>query len=284
MTVAREENWPVEFIVYSRGELLQAQTRARFPEAKYIIGDVRDYDRLYAVLLNTDVCIHAAAMKRVPECEEHISECVMTNVIGSLNVQRACINAGVTQAVTIGTDKEVRASTAYGYSKGLSSALFINAPKTNFTKFTGVRYGNVVSSRGSVVPIWRAQCAAGEPLTVTDAGMTRFWMSPFDAVRLIDKALEAKRSEVVVGKIKGLSIAELANIVCPAAQIKEIGRRSAEKRHEDLVHEDELATEFPEHFIIGPSGHLGHKYTSDTAPKLTADEYLSMLADAERLE
>lgn len=283
MTVARKENWNAQFIIYSRGELQQARVRARFPEADYVIGDVRDYDRLSAVVAGCDALVHGAALKRIPDCEANVSECVMTNVVGSLNVVRACIAHNVKRAICIGTDKEVRATTPYGHSKGLATALFAHAP-VGATIFTGVRYGNVVASRGSVIPIWREQAASDKPLTLTNGAMTRFFMSPFEAVKLIQLAAQKTHGDVVVGKMGALSIKDLAHIIAPGAPTIEVGLRSAEKVHEDLIQPNERAIELGDHFLVARDGQLGLSYSSDIAPRISREAFLQMLADAESLE
>lgn len=282
LTVAERENWDAHFTIYSRGELNQSQLRAKFPKATYIIGDVRDYTRLEASIAGHDMVIHGAALKRIPECEAHPSECFQTNVIGSYNVVRACNAMGVSRCIGISTDKACRATTQYGASKLMLEKMF--RIQTGKCIFTAVRYGNVVASRGSVVELWRKQASEGKPITLTDGSMTRFFMSPFTAVSLVMDASTVPQGEIVVGKLRSLSIADLAHFVCPDSKVCETGLRSEEKHHEDLVHRDEQAIEFSEHFILSKGGILGHKYSSDIAYHLILREFLSMLHDAESLE
>lgn len=283
LTVAKRESWPARFTVYSRSELTQSQVRSRFPDARFVIGDVRDYERLEAAIAGHDIVIHGAAMKRIPECEQQPDECWKTNVLGSSNVARACNATGVSRCVGISTDKACRATTMYGASKLALEKIF--RAQTGSCVFTLVRYGNVVASRGSVVEIWRRQFSAHEALTITDPDMTRFFMSPFDAVALIEGALGVRRGEVVVGKMKAISMGALQEGVFPRVKTQVIGLRSEEKAHEDLIHENEKALELQSIFLLAKDGTLGHYYNSEeSAPRLTPDEFLAMLRDSEALD
>lgn len=276
---ALAEKWDATFTIYSRSELKQAQMRARYPQLRYVLGDVRDSERVGAVIPGHDTVIHAAAMKRLPECDAQPSECYATNVQGSLNVLRACQYGGAKQLIAISTDKACAASTAYGASKLMMERLLIAAP-ADLTRCTLVRYGNVVASNGSVVPIWRKQASEGKPLTVTDPQMTRFWMAPSDAVALIQYAATLDHGLIAVPKMGSLSIQEMAEIVAPGAELQTIGLRFAEKKHEDLVAPDEFVTETATHYLIG-RGKPGTHYTSYSAHRLTPNAFRSMLHEAE---
>lgn len=281
---AEAEDWPCQFTVYSRSEFLQAQMRSLFPKVRYVLGDVRDQERLSAGVAGHNIVIHAAAMKRIPECEQHPTECYQTNIIGSANVVKACLENNVDSCVGISTDKACRATTMYGASKLALEKLFQGASHGN-TNFTLVRYGNVVASRGSVIPIWRKQAKEGKPLTVTDFQMTRFWMAESDAVDLVLAAYGASFGTITVPRMKALPIVDMARIIAPHSDMKEIGLRSIEKRHEDLVHEEEGVIKTDTHYIIQPhGGEMGHRYTSEIAPRLTSAEFLAMLAEAEAHE
>ncbi len=153
-------------------------------------------------------------------------------------------------------------------------------PIDGYTRFVGVRYGNVVASNGSVIPIWRSQAQQGLPLTVTDSTMTRFWMAPSAAVQLLVDAAYLAPGSFLVPKMGALSIGDMARMVAPGARMETVGLRSIEKRHEDLVHADEQASETPTHYQLG-FGETGHRYTSADAPRLTADQFLAMLDEAE---
>lgn len=285
---ALAERWDCAITVYSRSELRQAQMRQAYPQLRYVLGDVRDYDRLSAAVAGHDIVIHAAAVKRIPEAEQQPVNCYETNVIGSMNVARACIAGGVARCIGVSTDKACRAITAYGASKLAMEKLFQsihNGPCV----FTLCRYGNVVASNGSVIPLWRQQAKEGKPLTVTDPEMTRFWMGESDAIRVIEQSAQEIRCSIVVPKMRSLSLVELAHIVAPGAEIKKSGLRSVEKRHEDLVHKDEPCIDRGDHFVLGLwSGHPGDsggtEYTSYDAPRLTPAAFRAMLAEAEAHE
>lgn len=281
---AQDQGWNCRFTVYSRSEYLQAQMRAQYPRVRYVLGDVRDYDRLAAVVAGHNLVIHAAAMKRIPECEANPTECYATNVIGSMNIVRACIENNVARCVGISTDKACQAVTAYGASKLAMEKLFQAQPADGLTIFTLCRYGNVVASRGSVIPLWRKQASTGEPLTVTDRRMTRFWMSVSDAVNLVIHAAGLGPGTIAIPKMSALNIVDMAHIIAPRAEIVTTGLRSCEKLHEDLVHTDEQAIEIDGHYYLHPDGQLGHRYTSEIAPRLSADAFLRMVSEAETYE
>ncbi len=277
---AEREGWDCTFTIYSRSELRQAQMRQKHPRCRYIVGDVRDVSALSTAVVGHDLVIHAAAMKRIPECEAQPVECYETNVMGSMNVVRACIWGGVRQCIGISTDKACRAVTAYGASKLAMEKLF-QAQRDGPCIFTLVRYGNVVASNGSVIPIWRDKAARGEPLPITDKRCTRFWMAPSQAVQLVQEAATRSAGVIVVPKMGSIELVTMAEYVAPGARTVEIGLRSCEKIHEDLIHEDEPCGETGQRFWIYPHGELGHRYTSETAPRLTKDQFLAMLAEAE---
>lgn len=276
---AEREGWDATFTIYSRSELRQAQMRARHPKARYVLGDVRDAERTAAAIAGHDVVIHAAAVKRLPDAELQPQNCYETNVAGSANVVRACLLHNVKVAIAVSTDKACRAISVYGHSKGMMEGLW-RAQPFGTTRFVAVRYGNVAASNGSVIPIWRDQAARGETLTITNPTMTRFWMAPSDAVKLLVDAAYLPPGAVLVPKMGALSIGEMAAMIAPKATQQIVGLRSIEKAHEDLVHEDELASETLTHFRLG-FGEAGHRYTSAEAPRLTRDQFLAMLSEAE---
>lgn len=277
---ALAEHWDCAFTIYSRSELRQAEMRGRYPHCRYVLGDVRDYDRLAAAVAGHDLVIHAAAMKRIPEAEQQPANCIETNVYGSANVVRACIAGGVKRCVGISTDKACAAITTYGASKRMMEGLFqgaIGGPVC----FTLVRYGNVVASNGSVIPLWRQQATQGKPLTITDRRMTRFWMSERDAVQCIEHAATAPAGSIYVPRMGALSIEDMAQFVVPGCDTIETGLRSTEKLHEDLVHPFERATKGTAFYYLRDDGELGHRYTSEIAPRLTKEQFLAMLSEAE---
>jgi UDP-N-acetylglucosamine 4,6-dehydratase len=277
---AQAEGWDATFTIYSRSELRQAEMRQRYPKLRYILGDVRDYDRLAAAVAGHDMVIHAAAVKRIPEAEQQPQNCIETNVLGSANVVRACLAGGVTRCIGISTDKACAAITTYGASKRLLEGLFQGAHGK--TIFTLVRYGNVVASNGSVIPLWRQQAEAGKPLTITDRRMTRFWMSERDAVRTIEVAATTPAGSIYVPKMGALAVADMAQIIAPGCDTVETGLRSTEKLHEDLVHPFEGADELPHGYLLHGGAPGGIAYTSDTAPRLTKTQFLAMLSEVEQ--
>lgn len=281
---AMRDGWACTFTIVSRSELRQARMRQRWPHLRYVLADVRDARAMDAVVAGHETVIHAAAMKRIPECAEQPQACIDTNVIGARVVADACVRHGVPTAIAISTDKACHAATAYGASKALLEALW-RAQPTGLTRFVAVRYGNVVASNGSVIPIWRQQHAARQPLTLTDARMTRFWMGPTDAVRLIEQAAaDGQHGEVWIPKMHALGVQTLAQILCPGAQMIEVGLRSTEKLHEDLVSSEEAARETLAHFILDAAGTIGHRYDSARCPQLADGAFRAMLRDAEDLE
>lgn len=281
---AEREKWGTDFTIYSRSELQLSRMKSRFPYVRTIIGDVRDYDHLRASIAGHDGVIHAAALKRIPECEESPRECFLTNVQGSENVARACTNM-VEWVIGISTDKACRASTTYGASKLMMESIFLAAQrKTRETRFHLVRYGNVVASNGSVIPFWRSKYERKEKLPITDREMTRFWMSPFDAVDIIRVGLlDVGPGLVYVPKVRACKMIALAEQLFPGCELHEVGLRSNEKRHEDLVGVDEETLELNTGFVIG-LGTRGKSYSSSSAEQLLPTEFERMLQEAEEVE
>jgi UDP-N-acetylglucosamine 4,6-dehydratase/5-epimerase len=280
---AQRERWDATFTVTGRSESRLAWLQRRHPKVRTVIADVRDAQAMHAAIAGHDVVIHAAALKRIPECEQQPDECLATNAIGSANVARACQAHRVGLAIGISTDKACRAATVYGASKLMLEGIW-RAQRPSDTRFVAVRYGNVVASNGSVIPIWREQSRRGQMVTVTDYRMTRFWMSPTDAVRLIQRAAAAEPGTITIPKMGAMTITDLAETIVPGARLAETGLRSTEKLHEDLVHESEAATEELGGYTLSAAGTLGHRYTSLDCPRLTPDAFRAMLRDAEELE
>lgn len=277
---ALRDDWDCAITIYSRSELSQARMRSKYPNLRYILGDVRDFERLSAAVIGHDIVIHAAALKRIPEAEQQPRECVHTNVIGSMNVIHACLMAGVAHCLAISTDKACQAVTAYGASKLMMEKLFQAEAQHKPTAFHLVRYGNVVASNGSVIPIWREQAAQGRAMKITDSRCTRFWMSEDMAVDLILVGLEKPAGTILVPKMGKLNIVDMARLIVPGGQFVETGLRSCEKLHEDLVHTDEDALDLGSYYLIG-RGSPGHEYTSKIAPTLDADDFLSWVKESE---
>jgi UDP-N-acetylglucosamine 4,6-dehydratase len=231
---------PAAIRVYSRDELKQSEMAQSLPDdrLRFFLGDVRDLHRLRRAVAGADVVIHAAALKQVPACEYNPFEAVQTNILGTQNVADACIDAGVRQAISLSTDKAVSPVNLYGATKLCAEKLFIQANVYSGRKpirFSCVRYGNVVGSRGSVIPLFRAQIAEGE-LTVTDRRMTRFWISLDQAVEFVADCLGRMRGgEVFVPKIPSMKVVDLASAIAPGLPIRITGIRAGEKLHEVLL-------------------------------------------------
>jgi UDP-N-acetylglucosamine 4,6-dehydratase len=248
--------------IYSRDELKQVEMARAFgndPRLRFLIGDVRDRSRLYRAMQGADVVVHAAAMKQVPICEYNPAEAVRTNVDGAQNVIDAAIDAGVRRTVALSTDKAVNPVNLYGATKLCAEKLFVhgnNYDGSRRSRFACVRYGNVMGSRGSVIPLFQDQ-ARGGTLTVTDKRMTRFWISLGQAVDLVLQALEEMEGgEIFVPKIPSMRVTDLARAIAPDAHVKEVGIRPGEKLHEILLTEEEArqTAEFPTHYVVGRRG------------------------------
>jgi len=253
---------PRRVIVYSRDELKQYEMQQDFPQAqmRFFIGDVRDRERLRQATQDVDFIVHAAALKHVPAAEYNPSECIKTNVGGAENVIAAAIANGVKKVVALSTDKAASPINLYGATKLLSDKLFVAANNTvgqQNTRFAVVRYGNVVGSRGSVVPFFRKLIADGATeLPITDARMTRFWITLPEGVDFVIKAFERMYGgELFVPKIPSALITDLANAIAPTLPHKIIGIRPGEKLHELMISRDDSShtLEFADHFVITPS-------------------------------
>ena len=239
MRRANEENWDTDFIVYSRDESKQARLRSVFPDIRCVLGDVRDEDWLRLNMRGVDTVIHAGAYKRVPSAQNNATETVKTNIIGSLNVARAAVEAGVRRVVGISTDKAAQPVNVYGASKFVMESLFQNADRWGDTVFTLARYGNVVGSNGSVIPFFVQQALSGEYITVTHKNMTRFWITMNEAVDLILFAHTLTGGNIVVPRAPAMRVWDLAETVrdmyAPTIEVVTTSIRPGEKIHECMV-------------------------------------------------
>ena len=279
---AQRERWPAEITIFSRSEYLQAALRQHYPHVRCVLGDVRDRAAVMAAVAGHTTVIHAAAMKRIPECEAQPLECSATNVLGTQHVIDACVMHGVATCVGISTDKAVRATTVYGGSKLAMERLFTNAARTTGRRFVVARYGNVVASRGSVIPIWRAAAAAGQPLPITDPLATRYWFGIEQAVDVVlHTATEIPNGHILVPELPALRLCDLAAIIAPGSALDVIGWRSVEKLHEELLHADELVTRAPGVGWLVGSGASGVSHTSERAHPMHGDAFLAALDAAE---
>ncbi|MCR6631142.1 MAG: UDP-N-acetylglucosamine 4,6-dehydratase (inverting) [Magnetospirillum sp.] len=256
---------PRRLIIYSRDELKQYEMAQIFDPRqheclRYFIGDVRDATRLEMAMRDIDIVIHAAALKHVPIAEYNPSECIHTNVNGAENVVMAAIKAGVKQVVALSTDKAVNPINLYGASKLASDKIFVasnNLSGAKGCRFSVVRYGNVVGSRGSVVPLFQKLIAQGaDQLPITDSRMTRFWITLQQGVDFVLSSLERMRGgEIFVPKIPSMRMVDLANAMAPGLPHHFIGIRPGEKLHEAMITEDHArdTVELPDRYVILPN-------------------------------
>ena len=254
---------PKLVIVFSRDEMKQWEMAQKFendPRVRFAIGDVRDKDRLARALDGVDMVVHAAATKIVPTAEYNPMECIKTNIQGAMNIVDASIDAGIRRVVALSTDKASNPINLYGATKLASDKLFIAANAfrgEHETLFSVVRYGNVMGSRGSVIPFFQSLAATGE-LPITDARMTRFMISLEQGVELVWTAFEdMKGGEIYVKKIPSIGILDVARAVAPNARHKIIGIRPGEKIHEQMIGSEDAphTFEYDEHFKILPAIH-----------------------------
>jgi UDP-N-acetylglucosamine 4,6-dehydratase len=256
------ENTKVRRIaVYSRDELKQHYLRNELGEderLRWFIGDVRDLERLKRALHGVDFVIHAAALKQVDTGEYNPMEFIKTNVLGSQNVIDASIEAGVKKVVALSTDKASSPINLYGATKLTADKLFVaanNYSQGYGTTFAVVRYGNVMGSRGSVIPFWRSLAEAGQPLPITDLRMTRFWISIEQAVQFVMESLEIMSGgELYVPRIPSMRIVDLASAVAPKAKLIEVGMRPGEKLHEEMISSDDSRRTFliKDRYVVTP--------------------------------
>lgn len=298
--IALREHGPRAIRVFSRGELLQHEMQQRFrgePRLRFLVGDIRDRERVYRAMSGAHIVIHAAALKQVPACEYNPIEAVRTNIDGATNIIDAAIDNGVEKAMAISTDKAVLPVNLYGATKLVMERLFIQAnvyTKAPRTRFSCVRYGNVVGSRGSVIPLFRKQRESGI-ITITDEKMTRFWIALEQGVQFVIDCIERMEGgEVFVPRIPSMKVSDMADVIAPEVRREVIGIRPGEKLHEILMTEEEArhSRSFGSYFVIEPEhpfwtgevlkgGELlpeGFKYTSDgNTDWVTRDELRGMV-------
>ena len=233
---------PRRLVVLSRDELKQYEARQRFaddPRLRWFIGDVRDRRRLERAMHDVDHVVHAAALKQVDTGEYNPFEFVQTNVTGAQNVIEAAIDCGVQRVVALSTDKASSPINLYGATKLCSDRMFISAnhyASGHPTRFAVVRYGNVMGSRGSVIPYFQALAARGEPLPVTDLRMTRFWITLQQAVEFVVRSFDRMSGgELYVPRIPSMRLVDLARVIGPDSPMKEVGMRPGEKLHEEMI-------------------------------------------------
>ena len=304
MTLAKYN--PKKIIIFSRDEMKQWEMAKKFEgdsRVRFFIGDVRDKDRLYRALDGIDYVVHAAATKIVPTAEYNPFECVKTNINGAMNVIDACIDKGVKRVVALSTDKASSPINLYGATKLASDKLFVAGNSYSGgdgTRFSVVRYGNVMGSRGSVIPFFMSIKDKGV-LPITDQRMTRFMISLEEAVKLVWHAFDdMEGGEIYVKKIPSMRVTDLARVVAPLARQEVVGIRPGEKLHEQMISaEDAQHTyEYPEHFKILPAINgwatcpkrikdgtkvpEGFVYASDNNPEWMSDAKLESWIDINR--
>jgi len=252
---------PQKLIIFSRDELKQHEMRTAgldHPSLRYFLGDVRDQQRLERAFSGVSVVVHAAALKQVPACEYNPFEAIQTNINGGKNVIEAAINCGVRRIIALSTDKAVNPINLYGATKLCAEKMFVQANAyagAQDTRFSCARYGNVVGSRGSVIPIFMEQRVRGR-VTITDPRMTRFWITLDQGVRFVIRNIEQMHGgEIFVPKIPSMKLLDMAQAIAPDCQIDCVGIRPGEKLHEVLLSEDEArnAIERHEMFVIQPA-------------------------------
>lgn len=299
-----------EIRVFSRDEKKQDDMRKKYrdPKLKFYIGDVRDSRSVASVMRGVDFCFHAAALKQVPSCEFHPMEAVRTNILGTENVLEAAITAGVKRVVCLSTDKAVYPINAMGISKAMLEKVMVavsrNLENTG-TVICGTRYGNVMASRGSVIPLFVDQVLAGRPITITDPNMTRFMMTLDDAVDLVLYAFaHGQNGDIFVQKAPAATIRVLAEAILdlmarPGHEIRELGTRHGEKLYESLLTREELACaeDLVDYYRIPPDGRdlnyekfveqgernpkLGTDYNSHNTHRLAHEEMKQLLLKLE---
>lgn len=304
LTLARYN--PKKIIIFSRDEMKQWEMAKKFvgdPRVRFFIGDVRDKERLARALDGVDYVVHAAATKIVPTAEYNPFECIKTNINGAMNLIDACIDQGVKRVVALSTDKASSPANLYGATKLASDKVFVAGNSysgANKTRFAVVRYGNVMGSRGSVIPFFMSIKDTGV-LPITDARMTRFMISLEQGVELVWHAFkDMVGGEIYVKKIPSMKMTDLAAVVAPEARQNIVGIRPGEKLHEQMIGEEDAfyTYEYAEHFKILPAIHNwdkdaarikdgkpvpeGFRYTSDTNPEWMSSADLQRWIEANR--
>lgn len=303
--IVLRDHRPRKMIVFSRDELKQHEMRQRHPDGpgspmRYFIGDVRDPERLRRAFTGVDLVVHAAALKQVPACEYNPFEAVLTNIQGAKHIVDAAIDLGVPRVVALSTDKAVSPINLYGATKLVAEKIVVQGntyASAGGTRFACVRYGNVIGSRGSVIPLFQEQKKNGT-ITITDVRMTRFWITLDQGVRFVMNAAERMHGgEVFVPKLPSMRMTDLADAIAPGCAVQAVGIRPGEKLHETLVSEDETrqTLDVSDMYVIQPmfswwnaerwsSGRSlpeGFRYSSDTNEQwLSGPDLLHMIEES----
>lgn len=296
---------PARVAIFSRDELKQYEMKLTYgddPRVRFFIGDIRDEARLRLAMYGVDYVVHAAALKQVDTAEYNPMEYVKTNILGSENVMLAAIDAGVRKVVALSTDKASSPVNLYGATKLTADKLFVSGNHYSYargTRFAVVRYGNVMGSRGSVIPFFKQLAEEGKPLPVTDMRMTRFWITLPQAVQFVMNSFEQMDGgELYVPRIPSMKVTDLALAIAPEAELVEVGIRPGEKLHEEMISpEDSRRTVRQEdRYVVGPTlaewtykepeGEPvpdGFRYSSDTNDLwLTVEDLRALINDSAR--
>lgn len=285
----KREGWTGKLTVYSTDSHKHDYMRRLYPDVGFVQGDIRNPETLYNAMVGHDTCLHLAAVKVIPDSEFWSLDTIDVNINGSINVCVQAMNAGITHVLGISTDKSAHPANAYGATKYLNEKVFQEYARIpSEVQFHLVRYGNVLESTSSVLEIWKKAKAAGQPIKITDPNMTRFWLSPQQAVDMVIASLELPSGQIYIPKMKALRIMTMAEYVLGGGvEIERIEMRPGEKIHETLLttEECEYALDMGSHYILHPTTgakhnpyHLINKpYTSETAEEMTKDELLTLL-------
>jgi UDP-N-acetylglucosamine 4,6-dehydratase/5-epimerase len=298
---------PRRVIIFSRDEVKQQEMKREFADKssgpmRYFIGDVRDKERLYRAFRGVDIVIHAAALKQVPTAEYNPLEVIKTNILGASNIIDAAIDCGVKKVIALSSDKAVSPTNLYGATKLCSDKLFVSAEVytgQKSTRFSVVRYGNVIGSRGSLVPLLIKNRCKGK-IPITDVRMTRFWLSVNQAVQFVITCIDMMQGgEIFVPKIPSMRIVDLAKAIAPQCEQEIVGIRPGEKLHETLLTEDESwqTVEFKTYYVVKPPPFIslkkidylkagtsvkeGFRYSSDTNTEWLTDKQLLKMVTEE---
>lgn len=284
---ATAENWPARFTVFSRDPLKHIRMKREFPQVRYVLGSILDYDGLYRAMVGHNVVIHAAAQKHIPQAEAFPIDCHQINVSGSLNVAAAAVEAGVNQALAISTDKAAYPMNTYGKTKSLMEDVWREYGRIwgDICSFHLCRYGNVIGSNGSVVQVWQSQMAAGSRPTITDPRMTRFWLSESQAVDIVLKALKCPNGTTAIPMAPALGMKKFAEYVLGSdVALEVIGLRAGERIHEWLITPEEYPfceADGDGYWILGDTavpGQTHEGYRSDEPMRyLNRDDLLEIL-------
>lgn len=297
-----EHDCPNKIVIFSRDEMKQFlmnedyKGKDKREVLKFVIGDVRDKERLDLACKGMDYILHTAAMKIVPSAEENPSEAIKTNVLGAMNIIEIALKNNIQRVIALSTDKACNPINLYGATKLCSDKLFISANSHSFSRgtlFSVVRYGNVIGSRGSVIPFFLEKKKKGV-IPITDEKMTRFWITLEQGVKLVIKGFETMRGgELFVPKIPSMKIVDLVKVIAPECKTEYIGIRPGEKLHEVMISTDDARNtiELENYYIIKPdfkwwdgNNYLegkpvaeGFSYNSNTNPRFLNIEEMKEL-------